>query len=85
VLRARRRLAYDGVAFVADVNGRLRVSTMGVAAEAGLAAMIAGAEAAAEEARRQAAGGDVAGAVRRAVARAFFAARGKKPRVIALV
>ncbi|HEY2746565.1 MAG TPA: ribonuclease J, partial [Polyangia bacterium] len=85
-LRARRRLAFDGVAFVADVAGKLRVTTIGVAAEgAALAAMIADAEAAAETARKEAAGGDVEGAVRRAVARAFVAARGKKPRVVALV
>jgi mRNA degradation ribonuclease J1/J2 len=85
-LRMRRRLAFDGVAFVADVGGKLRVTTMGVAAEgAALTAAIKDAEAAAESARRDARGSDVEGAVRRAVARAFLSARGKKPRVIALV
>ena len=85
VLRARRRLAYDGVAFVADVGGRLRVTTMGVASEQALPRLVADAEAAAEAARKDPGGVDVATAVKRAVARAFLAARGKKPRVIALV
>ncbi len=85
-LRMRRRLAFDGVAFVADVGGKLRVTTMGVASEGdALAATIKDAEAAAESARRDAAGSDVEGAVRRAVGRAFMSARGKKPRIIALV
>jgi len=84
-LRARRRLAWEGVAFVADVGGRMRVTTMGVAAENVLPALIAAAEAAAEAARKDPGSVDVATAVRRAVARAFLAARGKKPRVIALV
>jgi ribonuclease J len=84
-LRMRKRLAGDGVVLVADVGGKLRVSALGVAAEATLPPIVAAAEAAAEAARRDPAGLDVATAVRRAVARAFVAARGKKPRVIALV
>ena len=84
-LRARRRLAFDGVVMVADVAGKLRVTTMGVAAEPTLPPIVQAAEAAAEAARKDAAGSDVATAVRRAVARAFADARGKKPRVIALL
>jgi ribonuclease J len=84
-LRWRRRLAWDGVALVADVGGRLRVTTLGVASEHTLSAIIADAEAAAEQARRDAAGQDVAAAVQRAVARVFQQARGKKPRVVALL
>ncbi|MDB4968202.1 MAG: rnj [Myxococcales bacterium] len=86
-LRARRRLAYDGLVVVADVGGKLRVATHGVAAEATLPPIVADAEAAAEEARRVslASGTDVAVAVKRAVVRAFVQARGKKPRVIAML
>jgi ribonuclease J len=84
-LRARRRLASDGVAVVADVGGRLRVEVVGVAAAATLAAVVADAEAAAEAARRDPGALDVATAVQRAVARVFVQARGRKPRVIALV
>jgi ribonuclease J len=84
-LRARRRLAYEGVVLVADVSGKLRVTTMGVAAEATLPSIVAAAEAAAEAARKDPAGVDVPTAVKRAVARAFADARGKKPRVIALL
>jgi hypothetical protein len=46
---------------------------------------VAEAEAAAEAARKDPGGLDVATAVRRAVARAFVVARGKKPRVVALL
>jgi ribonuclease J len=84
-LRMRRRLAADGVVLVADVDGALRVTALGVAAEATLAPIVADAEAAAEAARRDPGGIDVATAVRRAVARAFVAARGRKPRVVALL
>jgi len=84
-LRMRRRLAFEGVVMVADVAGKLRVTTMGVAAEPTLPPIVQAAEAAAEAARKDAAGSDVATAVRRAVARAFADARGKKPRVIALL
>src|SRR5205823_10215720 len=51
-LRMRRRLAFEGVVVVADVAGKLRVTTVGVAAESTLAPIIAAAEAAAESARR---------------------------------
>ena len=84
-LRQRRRLRTDGVVLVAEVDGKLRVSAYGVAAEASLAAVVADAEAAAEAARRDPGPVGVATAVQRAVARAFFHARGRKPRVIALV
>jgi ribonuclease J len=84
-LRARRRLAFDGVVLVADVAGKLRVTALGVAAESVLPPILAAAEAAAEAARKDPGGLDVATAVRRAVARAFADARGKKPRVVALL
>ena len=84
-LRWRRRLAYEGVVVVGDVGGRLRVTTHGVASESTLGEILADAEAAAEEARRDPGGLDVATAVRRAVARAFLQARGRKPRVVALL
>jgi len=84
-LRARRRLAFEGVVVVADVAGRLRVTAVGVASEAALAPAVAAAEAAAEAARRDPGGLDVATAVKRAVARAFMDARGKKPRVVAML
>ena len=58
---------------------------MGVASERALPRLVADAEAAAEAARKDPGGVDVPTAVKRAVARAFLAARGKKPRVIALV
>ncbi len=84
-LRMRRRLAGDGVVVVAEVRGAMRVTALGVAAEATLAAIIAEAEAAAEAARRDPGGLDVPTAVQRAVARVFVAARGKKPRVVTMV
>jgi ribonuclease J len=89
-LRARRRLAYDGIVIVADVAGKLRVTAQGVASESTLPPIIADAEAAAEEARRTSLGNgarapDIAEAVRRAVLRTFSQARGKKPRVIAML
>ena len=84
-LRMRRRLAYDGVVLVADVAGKLRVTTLGVAAESALAPIVAEAEAAAEAARKDPEGLDIATAVKRAVSRTFVAARGKKPRIMVLV
>ena len=84
-LRTRRRLAFDGVAVVAEVAGRLRVTAVGVAREAALPPILAAAEAAAEAARRDPGGLDLPTAVRRAVARAFLDARGKKPRVVAML
>jgi ribonuclease J len=89
-LRARRRLAYDGIVIVADIAGKLRVTAQGVASESTLPPIIADAEAAAEEARRTSLGNgarapDIAEAVRRAVLRTFSQARGKKPRVIAML
>ncbi|HEX4457046.1 MAG TPA: ribonuclease J [Polyangia bacterium] len=85
VLRARRRMAGDGVVFVAEVAGKLRVEAHGVANATTLPAIVADAEAAAEAARRDPGGVDVPTAVRRAVQRTFMRARGRKPRVIALV
>jgi hypothetical protein len=61
------------------------VTALGVASEATLAPVLADAEAAAEAARRDPGSVDVVTAVQRAVARAFVAARGKKPRVVALL
>jgi len=84
-LRARRRLAGDGLVVVADVGGRLRVETQGLAAAEVLPPMVADAEAAAEAARREPGGLDVATAVKRAVARSFMQARGRKPQVIVLL
>jgi ribonuclease J len=84
-LRMRKRLSFEGLVVVADVGGRLRVTALGVASEATLPPIVAEAEAAAEAARKDPGGLDVATAVRRAVARAFLMARGKKPRVLALL
>jgi mRNA degradation ribonuclease J1/J2 len=84
-LRMRKRLSFEGLVVVADVGGRLRVNALGVASEATLPPIVAEAEAAAEAARKDPGGLDVATAVRRAVARAFVAARGKKPRVLAML
>jgi ribonuclease J len=84
-LRARKRLAGDGVVLVAEVRGKLRVQAHGVAAADKLSDIIAEAEAAAEAARRDPGNVDAATAVQRAVARAFNQARGRKPRVIALL
>jgi hypothetical protein len=70
---------------VADVGGKLRCSAVGVASEAALQPILAAAEAAAEAARREPGGVDVPTAVQRAVARAFLHARGRKPRVVALL
>jgi mRNA degradation ribonuclease J1/J2 len=85
VLRARRRLAGDGVVFVAEVAGKLRIEAHGVCNATTLPAIVADAEAAAEAARQDPGGVDVPTAVKRAVQRAFLRARGRKPRVIALV
>lgn len=84
-LRWRRRLAWDGIVVVADIAGRLRVRALGVAADDALPPIIADAEAAAESARRDPAPLDAATAVQRAVARVFQQARGKRPRVLAMI
>ena len=84
-LRMRRRLAFEGVAVVADVGGALRVTAVGVANESTLPPILKAAEAAAEAARKDPGILDVPTAVKRAVARAFMEARGKKPRVVVMM
>jgi ribonuclease J len=84
-LRARRRLGAEGVVVVAQVAGRVRVEAHGVAAAEALPLILSEAEAAAETALRDSDGKDAAQEVQRAVARVFAHARGRKPRVIALV
>jgi ribonuclease J len=84
-LRWRRRLAFDGLVVVAEIAGRLRVRALGVAAEETLPPIIAEAEAAAESARRDPGPIDVPTVVQRAVAKVFQQARGKRPRVLAML
>jgi hypothetical protein len=63
----------------------MRVEAHGVAAAESLPLILSEAEAAAETAMRDSDGKDAAQEVQRAVARVFAHARGRKPRVIALV
>jgi ribonuclease J len=84
-LRARRRFAAVGVVVVAVVGSGVRVTAEGVASEPALAPLLADAELAAEAALHDPGAVDHATAVRRAVTRVFWRARGKKPHVIALV
>ena len=78
-LRMRRRLAFDGIVLVADVAGKLRVTTLGVASESAAAHHRRSGSRRRSRSQRIPAGLDLATAVRRAVARAFTEARGKKP------